>query len=214
MEESYRSRMGTPGDQGRVPNILRCASSHDQAAKAVDERLIETSVKVKLPMNHKQSIIHLVIEIKIRQMSFSIPKKKLWDLTREASRLISGENLPSSSQTREKENFEAQECYPADHAGLEHASIFGPSSPRKPDLVERSPQEKKKSELSTRDLGSGSLHRYERLTFEDSHSPEPVLRNMSKAQLNLQINAKVLLVIYKAIKMAQIKGRSVAVYFD
>ncbi|OMJ14776.1 hypothetical protein AYI70_g7682, partial [Smittium culicis] len=90
------------------------------------------------------------------------------------------ENRSPSRQTHEQETFGAQECYPADHTGLEHRGIFGSAGIRQPDLVERSPQGMERPELPPRDPGSGSIHRCKRLPLGNSHWSEPVLRNMDQ----------------------------------
>ncbi|OMJ13094.1 hypothetical protein AYI69_g9143, partial [Smittium culicis] len=56
MEEAYRSPMGTPGDQGRVPYPLQCASSYGQADKAVREGLKETSGKGRRAGDYKSPL--------------------------------------------------------------------------------------------------------------------------------------------------------------
>ncbi|OMH84088.1 hypothetical protein AX774_g2394 [Zancudomyces culisetae] len=91
------------------------------------------------------------------------------------------EHRSPSRQTHEQEAFGAQECHPADHAGLEHRSIFGSASSRQPDLVERSSEGMERPELPPRDSGSGSLHRRKRLPLGDSYWSEPVLRNMDQS---------------------------------
>ncbi|OMJ26963.1 hypothetical protein AYI69_g3616 [Smittium culicis] len=42
------------------------------------------------------------------------------------SEYVGGENRYSSRESHEQDTIEAQECYPADHSGLEHGSILGP----------------------------------------------------------------------------------------